>query len=155
MKLNIHSWHVRLNDYVYGWGYSSETKSLCPYFWGTIAAIFLAIPMWISDKARQVLSKGIRNFLLRYFLPIIVIGIGVLSLLAGNGVFWIAWGTGLLLFNFVLHETKLFNNLITYIIGKRMDRVEVRPKPKMKKKHMSVEMLKAWKGKHCPMIEWE
>jgi len=149
MKLSKSSWHVGLNDYVWGDGYSIDQNNLCPYFWGTIAAIFCCIPVLIRKAIGDSISGGTSIFLLRYGLGIFWIGLGIVLLAPVTfGV-----GVGILVFNLILYNTNIFGRLAGWIRGKHKERPK---KPyKERKPHMTVEMFKGWKNKHCPMVEWE
>jgi len=159
MKLSNHSWHVRLNDYVYGWGYSSGTTNLCPYFWGTVAAIFLSIPMWIGDKSRDFLSMGVRKYISRYGAPTLLTPIYLyLGIFQGAYGWLIAlpiWFGAL----YIMYNAKDNGwsrpSWLKWFRGDAKPREERPRKQKVKKKHMTIEMFKAWKGNHCPIIEWE
>ncbi len=149
MRLSKNSWHVHLNDFVYGYGYSEDTNNLCPYFWGTILAIIGAIPVLVIRGLSNTLSNGVKVCLLRYGLASFWITVGALT-----GMTWfIVLGVILIFFNLILYNTAIFDNIAKRLFGWGKPK---KSKPhKERKPHMTIEMFKGWKNKHCPMVEWE
>jgi len=149
LKLSRNSWHVGLNDYIYGEGYSEDNNNLCPYFWGTILAVIGCIPVAIVRGIGGVMSDGLKVFLLRYGVAMFWIGLGI----ALGSVWWVVFGILYFLFNIVLYKTEIFDNFVKWLSGKKKPKP---PKPHRERKpHMTVEMFKGWKNKHCPMVVWE
>ena len=150
MKLNSSSWHVPINDCVYGKGYSLSQLNGCPYFWGTILSVFIVIPTIIFRGLHDAMSQGARTFTLRYGFSSALTVLGVVYIIMGLGWFQLAIGIGLLGMNVVMFNT----NFLEWIFARRTT-VYVPKIKKEKRPHMAVEMFKGWKNKHCPRIEWD
>lgn len=55
VKLNRNSWHVRLNNYVFG-GIQND-RQFCPYFWRTVVALLLFIPITTIGASAWIINK--------------------------------------------------------------------------------------------------
>lgn len=148
MKASPKSWHRKLNDFVFGDGYSLNNSNLCPYFWGTLASIICVIPMAFFKGIRHPIPMQYRRN----------VGIGAFISMVG----------GLIILGYLANPQALFS--VLFVIGVSLGIVfgsllgiiggvegyrKIRPaKYKAPKPNMFWEMLKAWKNKHCPMLEW-
>ncbi len=149
MKANQKSWHRYLNDFVYGQGYSLNNTNLCPYFWGTLAAIIGVIPLAIFKGIRHPIPLQYRRN----------VGIGAFIAMIG----------GIIILGCVVDFTKTITilTMIGILVGGLFGLLfaaigiadlyrKARPaKYKAPKPNMFWEMIKAWKNKHCPRLEWE
>ena len=163
LKLKRNSWHGKLNQFTWGKGYLEDVDCLCPYFWGTVAAIvgfpitLLAkgliytiehIPSteWTTPSISEESKDKVLKFTGFSMLWLAVFGIsygithsivywGLLHTLVWIGIF-VGIGAG------ILGLTIAISKLID-IINKR----EKRP-------NLLVEMFKAKKNKHCPLVSW-
>lgn len=155
MKLKHDSWHVKVNDYVYGSGYSIKNKNLCPYFWGTILAIVMIVPFTIYVMIKSVLSEGTKKNIVRYNFCLIMSGMGLVNLVAGGSIYmyqFVATCIGFAVL-YIAYETDLFQTLFAKF---SKDKPPKPSKPaKVRRPSMTVEMIKGWKNKHCPMVEWD
>lgn len=142
-----------LNDFIFGRGYSLDHHNLCPYFWGTILAIVICIPTIIYRMLENVLSDGIKTTLRKYGFGLsqLVIGIAISVIMSTVSVLIYA-GIILLAFNIIMYNTNILDNIFTKIHNRKKST----PKPHVPRKpSMTVAMIKGWKNKHCPMVEWE
>lgn len=152
MKLSSTSWHVKLNDFIYGRGYSLDNTNGCPYFWGTILAVLICIPVGIFKGIRSIIPENSRGKVgVGIVLALIIVGLSV-SLYNDwqKTLFIIAFMVGYVTFMvcFALGIGKLINKIRNRSTPKP-------PKPKKEPRpHMTITMFKAWKNKHCPRIEW-
>lgn len=172
MNISKGSWHVRLNDYIYGYGYTASVHSLCPYFWKTILAIILLplvaicrvtaskidesdlsmpnnpIPS-ISDQTRSYIGKGL------LVMVILMIGIGLSQV--GDSMGWFTLAKIILAILGVIGAIFGFVYLIVCLEEKYSDWRYEHPKKdkpyKEPKPNILLEYLKAWKNKNCPLLE--
>lgn len=174
MKISKSSWHVNVNDYVYGYGYTAGVHSLCPYFWKTIIAIIflplvaicritsdkidesdvsipnipISIPS-ISDQTKSYIGKG---FLVTF---ILLIGIGLAQ--AGDSIGWFTLATIILGVLGVLGAIFGIVFLVVCLEEKYSDWRYEHPKNgkpyKEPKPNILLEYIKAWKNKNCPLLE--
>lgn len=155
MKLNKNSWYVGLNDYVYGSGYSENNHNLCPFFWGTILAIIICIPTAITRFIDDIIPDDTKGMILIVTLIVVAI-IGV-----GYGLI-MDWQATLLVIGAVVAYAAFILGMV-FGIGHIFEWYSGRHTPKPKKQkprkeprpHMTIEMFKGWKNKHCPLISWD
>lgn len=151
MRLSRGSWHVKVNDFVYGSGYSEDNTNLCPYFWGTILATLVCLPVFFGRVIADSLSMGVKNFLIKYGVGVFWIAIGIVSITLTGSPIQLIVGFIILGFEILAHNTGFFGWLFSLKKSKPK-----KPKPhKERKPHMTIEMFKGWKHKHCPMVTWE
>lgn len=172
MKLNRNSWHAKLNIFVYGWSYLDSVDCLCPYFWGTLLAIFLS-PWWalgkglartidaipetnyqlpsMSDETKDKVGLGIAYSV--FTLAIMGITFSILHNIAVHGLIHVLWVIGVI--------ALVTGVVVGFIIGcafakwKYDDWRSEHPKEeKEKRENLLMEFIKAKKNKHCPLVEW-
>ena len=144
IEINKNSWHGRLTKYTWGEDHIKNTRSLCPYFWSVVVAIFIGPVRWLVWKVedwghwmRVVIGLGILILALGiYYRPEPTFWMTIIILIGGN-IIWFMWQVG------VWYE-KRHPYVPTY---------GVRP-PHMKTKQPG--LLKTWlnakKDKVCPII---
>ncbi len=169
MKLNKNSWHARANEYVYGWSYLDNVDCLCPYFWGTLLAIFLT-PLWalghgivrvidalpetnvnlpsISQRTKNRIGTtfaygffGLMITLLTIAFGLAVIKYGLLNVLIVIGAIALVVSGVIGLFFLIMVIKEKYDDW-------RWDH------PKEKKPNLFMEFVRAKKNKHCPLVEW-
>lgn len=159
MKLSPYSWHHRLHIWAYG---EIRVRSLCPYFWMTVAAAFASpfIAMLHVIRANVAYETRVKiSNIIGWALIVLLIGIieaillweawskmGVLGLVlfaAGNGLFF-GGAYGII-------------KLADWWIDRGLDKPRKQPKPEKAAKQPSItlEYLKAVKTRVCPILQWE
>ena len=120
MKLNSKSWHVGLNDFIYGRGHSLDNHNLCPYFWGTILAIAICIPTVIYRMLENVLSDGIKTTLRKYGVGLaqLVIGI-VISIITGAVSVLVYVGITVVAINIIMYNTNIVDNIFSRLDNRK------------------------------------
>ncbi len=163
MKLKRNSWHGKLNSFTWGKGYLEDVDCLCPYFWGTVAAI-LGFPLTLLAKgiiyliehipstnwSAPTISENTRHkiavvtaysglalgvYILTYIIVSSIVTFGLLQTLI-----WIGIVTG------IVALVVVFSVGVVKII-ESLERREKRP-------NLLIEMFKAKKNKHCPLVSW-
>jgi len=148
MKTSSHSWHKHLNDFVYGQGYSLNNTNLCPYFWGTIAAFIGVIPVAVFKCMRYPIPMKYRhNAGIGGFFTMIA-GIIILAMVVNlDATLKVLYAIGI--------SALVMLTLVVAAYFIAMGIRKIRPqKNKVPKPNIAIEMIKGWKNKHCPMLEW-
>jgi len=171
MKISKNSWHARLNEYIYGVYYIRNVDCLCPYFWGTILAMF-ALPLWLigrgigyiidhtpdnwhapkinmSYDTKERLGNIMAYGFLIFMVSIMIIGLAMAIVEYGviHVLFWVGVAVGFIggIIGFIF--------LMSLVKGRYDDWRHDHPKEH--KPNLFMEFVKAKKNKHCPMIEWD
>ncbi len=171
-KFSKNSWHAKLNKFIYGKWYLEGVDCLCPYFWGTILAGIL-LPLWligrgigwiidrvpstnikrprlnISDRTKHIIGKVLGYSALFGFVTFITVAFGLFIIEFGiiHVLFWLGVGAGVIGASIGL----------AYVVIKIKERYEDwrYNHPKEKKPNLFIEMVKAKKNKHCPLVQWD
>lgn len=146
MKLSKNSWHYKFNKLIHdaGWCFDlRNTKSLCPYFWGTMFNMFTSTVIALS-----------------VYVFFTVIGVGILENegFEWNILMWLyAWIIPLLilvLLVFIIAGCIGLNNFYKERKYTKNEKLTSKPKTKPKEPNIFVEWFRAKKEKICPFIEW-
>ena len=192
MKLGKNSWHAKVNKFIYGSYYLEDVDCLCPYFWGTIIAMF-AVPIWLTGygiakiidtiedqgwslpKRRHIfvsknqgwsLPKRRHIFVSKNQKDIIgkIIGYSFLFIIASM----ITIAIGLAIIEYGLAHVLFWTGVVLGVVGAFIGIVFLAVYLKerydewhdsntiatQKKPNLLVEMFKAKKNKHCPLVSW-
>lgn len=165
------SWHAKLNKMIIGESYLNNVDCLCPYFWGTLACIGI-FPLFLMykgiEKGLQALpktnikmpnisrcTKDKLQMIVAYsalILAVTSVSALVTSKIIELGVWEVLLWTGLIagiiviLGGCIVGAVKLAEHIERWYNNK--------PK-KEKKPNLLLEMIKAKKNKHCPLLRWK
>lgn len=171
MKLSKNSWHARVNKFIFGEDYLESVDCLCPYFWGTILAI-VAVPLWLIGHGISRIIDAVENT--GFTFPqlhvnitvkrIIARTIGYTSLFSFVGIIAYMIGLAIIKYGIVLVliwlglAVGIFAGFCGLVYGisllkEKYDEWRL-GHPKEKKPNLLIEMFKAKKNKHCPLVSW-
>lgn len=162
MKAKRGTWHYRLNDYFFGYGYSEDNHNVCPYFWATLLAVGLGWLKWIIQQIPHVdlpsLSYEQKDRIGRlvFWCVTAVILTGVIAY--GTIVSWYDILTVLTVLGIATGSSA--GIVFAIMLGKeRYDKWRYNhPKKNKPRKEPKPNILKeqvgGWYHKHCPMLEW-
>jgi len=161
MKLKANSWHAKLYEFAYGekpqWG----TRNGCFYFW-KVAFAGLTLPLyfiggliqhfWYKDDPWTCNDRGYVNALALQLVTIMFTAMFFITGAAichavGYDIVDVTFGPGLLFFT-IGFVTAALVGLTLFGIGVLICYLHDNDN-KLK------EIYRAWKDKHCPIIEWE
>lgn len=143
MELSIKSWHAKVYNFFY---LEDLPKSLCPYFWKLVLAIFVLIPFLITVFLGSIaLIITLIVYLFHVKLSLFFSWHHFEMLLIFIGIVAVVVSVILSIGYIVSKITDRYNNKKKYFVSKS----------KVKNPTILQEFVKAKYNKYCPKINWQ
>ncbi len=162
-KFSKKSWHAKLNRFTWGSDYLDNVDCLCPYFWGTICAI-MGIGLTLLAKG---IKYAVENFpRTNWTLPSFseetkhrcsmftaYTMVGLAGFGATYGFLWSVATYGII---HTLFWIGVFVGIFFALVGLALLLIKIAEKINNREKRPNIlmEMIRAKKNKHCPLLQW-